>query len=265
MSLGGTASTAMDQAVSNSIADGVTYAIAAGNGNIFGMAVNACNGSPARVAAALTVSATNQSDAKATWANFGTCVDLFAPGVSITSAWSTGDAATNTISGTSMATPHVAGVAALYLEPTPGAAPAEVASAITSTATPGVVTGPGTGSPNRLLYSGLSAPPPSPTPTPTPPPPTPSPSPTPPPPSPSTITLSATGATYYLTVRIVTLNWSGATSTYVDLYRNGVRFGSASASSGTAMDVVSTSGGTFTYKVCEYRTTKCSNTATVTF
>jgi hypothetical protein len=66
-------------------------------------------------------------------------------------------------------------------------------------------------------------------------------------------------------VRIVTLTWSGATSTYVDLYRNGVRFGAASTSAGTAMDVVSTSGGTFTYKVCEYRTTTCSNTATVTF
>ena len=86
LSLGGPASTAMDQAVSNSIADGVTYAIAAGNGNIFGFAVNACTTSPARVEAALTVSATNSSDAKAIWANFGSCVDLFAPGVSITSA-----------------------------------------------------------------------------------------------------------------------------------------------------------------------------------
>ena len=263
LSLGGPASTAMDQAVSNSIADGVTYAIAAGNGNIFGLAVNACTTSPARVEAALTVSATNSSDAKATWANFGSCVDLFAPGVSITSAWATGDAATSTISGTSMATPHVAGVAALYLEPNPGALPAEVVSTITSSATPGIVSAAGTGSPNRLLYSGLTAP--SPSPTPTPPPPSPSPTPTPPPPSPSTITLSATGVTYYLTVRIVTLNWSGATSTYVDLYRNGVRFGAALASSGTAMDVVSTSGGSFTYKVCEYRTTTCSNTATVTF
>ena len=267
LSLGGPASTAMDQAVSNSIADGVTYAIAAGNGNIFGMAVNACTTSPARVAAAITISATNQSDAKATWANYGSCVDLFAPGVSITSAWSTGDAATSTISGTSMATPHVAGVAALFLEPNPAATPAEVASAITSSATPSVVTGAGSGSPNRLLYAGLTAPPPTPSPSPSPTPspsPSPTPSPTPPPPSPSTITLSATGATYYLSVRIVTLNWSGATSTYVDLYRNGVRFG-ASANSGSAIDVVNTSGGTVTYKVCEYRTTKCSNTASVTF
>lgn len=182
------------------------------------------------------------------------CVDLFAPGVSISSAWSTGDTATNTISGMS-ATPHVAGVAALFLEPNPGATPAEVASAITSSATPGVVTGFGSGSPNRLLYSELTAPPPAPPP--------PSPSPT-PPPSPSAITLTATGTTFYLTVRIVTLNWSGATSTYVDIYRNGVRIGAA-ANSGTIPDVVTTSGGTYTYKVCEYRTTKCSNTASVTF
>ena len=123
MSLGGSASTAMDQAVSRSITDGVTYAIAAGNGNIFGFAANACNSSPARVAAALTVSAVDSTDTKASWANIGTCVDVFAPGVNITSAWGSGDTATNTISGTSMATPHVAGVVATYLETNPTATP----------------------------------------------------------------------------------------------------------------------------------------------
>jgi subtilisin family serine protease len=148
MSLGGGASSALDTAVNNSIAAGVTYAIAAGNSN-----ANACNYSPARVAAALTVGATDSTDARASYSNYGTCLDLFAPGSSITSAWNTSDSATNTISGTSMATPHVAGVAALYLQRYPSASPSTVGSAIINGATTGKVTNPGTGSPNRLLYS----------------------------------------------------------------------------------------------------------------
>jgi subtilisin family serine protease len=165
MSLGGSASTALDTAVRNSIADGVTYAIAAGNGNLLGQPVNACNVSPARVAEAITVSATNQNDARASWANTGACLDIFAAGVSITSAWHTSNTATNTISGTSMATPHVAGVAALYLQGNPSAAPATVRDTIVNSATTGVVSNPGSGSPNRLLYSLLTlAPPPPPPP-----------------------------------------------------------------------------------------------------
>jgi subtilisin family serine protease len=161
MSLGGGASTSLDQAVANSVADGVTYAVAAGNDN-----ANACNSSPARAASALTVGATTMSDARSSFSNFGTCLDLFAPGSSITSSWFTSDTATNTISGTSMATPHVAGVAALYLQGNPAATPAAVASAVTGSATQGVVTSPGTGSPNRLLYSPLTAAPPPPPPPP---------------------------------------------------------------------------------------------------
>ncbi|MGH2829212.1 MAG: PKD domain-containing protein, partial [Actinomycetota bacterium] len=99
------------------------------------------------------VSATNSSDTKASWANYGTCVDIFAPGVSILSSWYTSDTATNTISGTSMATPHVAGAAAMYLQGNTGASPATVASALINNATTGVVGSPGTGSPNRLLYN----------------------------------------------------------------------------------------------------------------
>ena len=271
MSLGGTASTAMDQAVSNSIADGVTYAIAAGNGNFLGLAVNACTTSPARVGPAITVSATGSNDAKASWANYGNCVDVFSPGVSITSAWATTDTATNTISGTSMATPHVTGVAALYLQSNPSATPAQVSNAIVTSATKGVVGGPGSGSPNRLLFSGLTdapAPPspsPSPSPTPSPTPsPSPSPSPSPTPPPPGSISLTATGTTYFATIRLVTLTWQGATGQYMDFYRDGTLVGPV-MNTGAHIDVLNTSGGTFTYKMCEMGTSTCSNTASVTF
>ena len=151
MSLGGGVSSALDSAVDNSITDGVSYAVAAGNES-----TNACNGSPSRVAAALTVGSTTSTDARSSFSNYGSCLDLFAPGSSITSAWYTSNTATNTISGTSMATPHVAGVAALYLQGNPSASPSAVANAIVSTSTTGVVSNPGSGSPNRLLYSPLS-------------------------------------------------------------------------------------------------------------
>lgn len=147
MSLGGGASSALDTAVRNAIADGVVFAVAAGNSN-----TNACNSSPSRVSEAITVGATTSSDARASYSNIGSCLDLFAPGSSITSAWYTSNTATNTISGTSMATPHVTGVAALYLQGHNGT-PQQVRDAIVGAATPNVVTGAGSGSPNRLLYS----------------------------------------------------------------------------------------------------------------
>ena len=151
MSLGGGASSALDDAVRRSISSGVTYAIAAGNSS-----ADACGYSPARVAEAITVGATTSSDARASYSNYGTCLDLFAPGSSITSSWYTSSTATNTISGTSMATPHVTGVAALYLEGNPTASPSAVASALVSTATSGAVASAGTGSPNKLLFSTLT-------------------------------------------------------------------------------------------------------------
>jgi subtilisin family serine protease len=152
MSLGGSASTALDNAVRNSIADGVSYAIAAGNGNQGGIAQDACKYSPARVAEAMTIGATDKTDRKASWSNYGNCVDWFAPGVSITSAWYTSTTATNTISGTSMATPHTTGVAALYLQTNPGASPQQVRDALYANTTKGVVTSSKTTN-NHLLFT----------------------------------------------------------------------------------------------------------------
>jgi subtilisin family serine protease len=106
------------------------------------------------VAEAITVGATTSTDARASYSNYGSNLDIFAPGSSITSAWNTGDSATNTISGTSMATPHVAGAAALYLADNPSATPSQVASALIAGSVSGAVSNPGTGSPNRLLYVG---------------------------------------------------------------------------------------------------------------
>ena len=152
MSLGGAASTATDNAVINSINSGVTYAVAAGNGNALGVRQNACNYSPARTEPAITVGATQNNDAAASFSNFGTCVDILAPGVSITSAWHTNDTATNSISGTSMASPHVAGAAALVLSANPSWTPQQVRDYLVNNATPNVITNVGTGTPNRLLY-----------------------------------------------------------------------------------------------------------------
>jgi subtilisin family serine protease len=147
MSLGGGASAALDTAVRNSIADGVSYAVAAGNDG-----ANACSYSPARVGEAMTIGATEQNDAKASFSNFGSCVDWFAPGVNITSAWFTTDTATNTISGTSMATPHTTGVAALYLQGNPGSSPAIVRDALYAGTTKGIVTASSTAN-NHLLFT----------------------------------------------------------------------------------------------------------------
>jgi subtilisin family serine protease len=155
MSLGGGVDTALDTAVRNSIASGITYAVAAGNSG-----ANAQNYSPARVAEAITVGSTTNTDARSSFSNYGSVLDVFAPGSSITSSWHTGDTATNTISGTSMAAPHVAGAAALHLAANRSATPAQVSAALSNAATPDVVGNPGAGSPNRLLNVGGSTTPP---------------------------------------------------------------------------------------------------------
>ena len=145
---------ALDDAVTASIASGVGYTIAAGNGSLVG-AVDACNVSPGRVPGALTVGATGQTDVRGSFSNFGACLDVFAPGVDITSALAGSDTDSATRSGTSMAAPHAAGVAARYLEDRPWASPANVSTAITGGALQGRVGSPGPGSPNRLLNTGL--------------------------------------------------------------------------------------------------------------
>ena len=148
MSLGGGVSSTLDTAVNNLSNAGVPIAVAAGNSN-----ADACGSSPARAANAITTGSTTTSDARSSFSNFGTCVDLFAPGSGILSAWWTSTTATATLSGTSMASPHVAGVAALYKQANPSASASTVRNAIVNNATTGVLSGVGTGSPNRLLYS----------------------------------------------------------------------------------------------------------------
>lgn len=148
MSLGGGASQATDDAVNAAVAAGITFVVAAGNDNS-----NACNYSPARAADAITVGSTTSNDSRSSFSNYGTCLDIYAPGSSITSSWYTSNSATNTISGTSMASPHVAGVAALYLDENPNLSPAQVTNLLKTRATADKVTDAKTGSPNKLLFS----------------------------------------------------------------------------------------------------------------
>ena len=334
MSLGYGDVQSLRDAVENSVAAGVNYSVAAGNGSFpLGTPQNACNQSPAGAPNANTVGATEIDDDEASFSNYGTCVDLLAPGVGITSAWYTGDNATNTISGTSMATPHVTGAIALYLTANPGASPAQVTQALTDNATVGRIdlhnSSTSNGTPNLLLYTAFIGSGGEPTNS---------------PPS-ASFTFSCTdlscafdgsgstdtdgsiatyawafgdgntgsgatvnhsyaaGGTFTVTLtvtdddgasdsnaqsvsvsepstgditlsvsggrvqgnRIANLTWSGATSTNVDVYRNGSLI-ATTANDGAFTDNQGRGpGGTFVYQVCEAGTSTCSNEASVSF
>ncbi|QEV16387.1 S8 family peptidase [Streptomyces alboniger] len=153
-SIGGGKNQSLEDAVANSVASGVTWAVAGGNSN-----AEACSESPAATPAAITVGATDSNDARASFSNYGTCLDLFAPGVNITSAYHSSDTATTVMSGTSMASPHVAGAAALVLAANPSWSPAQVRDKLVADATPNKVTDARTGSPNKLLHVGTTPPP----------------------------------------------------------------------------------------------------------
>ncbi len=284
LSLTGPVSSAVDDAIARAVADGITVAVAAGNNT----GASACDYSPARAPAALTVGATTALDARAPFSNLGSCVDLFAPGDLITSDWNSSNSATNILSGTSMATPHVAGAAARYLQANPTATPNAVGNALKTSATSGSVLLAGTGSPNLLLWADPNAAPSPTTTTTTTRPPTTTTTTTRPPTTtttttrppttttttrppttttttttrpPSSISMTASPTVASDGSNTVTLRWSGATGTDVDVYRNATKF--STRNDGFYRETVAK--GTYTYKVCLTGSSTCSSPATVTF
>ncbi|WP_194976670.1 S8 family peptidase [Aquiflexum lacus] len=262
MSLGGGASTAVNDAVERMFNAGVPVIVAAGNGDRRGREQPACNFSPAGAARAYTVGATTTSDSKTSWSNYGDCVDIFAPGASITAAWYTSNTATNTISGTSMASPHVAGVAALYLQTNTTASSQAVYNFLTETSIKNIVSNSRTTN-NHMLYSlgessgGTDPQPEDPT--------------NPDPEEPTDPgAFSLTGEASKVQGRWRSdLSWSGATTAQVDIYRDGTKIAtvnnSTSGSNSYTDQTNNKGGGSLTYQVCEAGSNTCSSTVTLNF
>ena len=253
MSLGGGFSASVNDAVSKAIAAGVTFAVAAGNSG-----ADACSTSPASTPNALTVGATESNDYRAGYSNYGSCLDIFAPGSGIYSSYIGSTSSYASLSGTSMASPHVAGVAALILGSYPTYSPAQVRSAMLAGGTANIVVGPGTGSPNVLLTNMFTAAVTAPTDSVV---------------TPPTDTTTVTPPTPVIKLSISTqitktqntakLAWSGATTTNVDVYRNAVRI-ITTANDGAYNDAKRPKG-TWTYQLCNAGSTICSPSVAVVF
>jgi subtilisin family serine protease len=233
MSLGGGSNTAVNDAVKRMYDAGVPVIVAAGNGNLLGLEQPACNSSPAGAPTAYTVGATTNSDSKTSWSNYGDCVDIFAPGASITAAWHTSDSDTRTISGTSMASPHVAGVAALFLEANKSASSQAVYNYLTETSTKNIVSNSRTVN-NHLLYT-------------------------------SNINLTGNGTKVQGRWR-ADLSWAGISSKQVDVYRDGVKIATLDNGGNYTDQTDFRGGGSLTYNVCEAGSSaNCSNSITINF
>jgi subtilisin family serine protease len=238
-SLGGGFNQSANDAVAGAVQDGIVFAVAAGNSN-----ADAINYSPSSTPEAITVGATDQNDVRAYFSNWGSILDWFAPGVGITSAWYTSSTATNILSGTSMASPHTAGAAALYLEANPGSSPSAVRDGLFALLTKDIVTLANSTNAHLLYTLDIGQAPP------------------PPPPPPPGFTLVATPTTHG--AYKVALTWTGTLAATIDVWRDNVLIDTV-ANTGEYLDNLKRVEGTYVHQVCEAGTSICSNTVTTTF